>query len=135
LQRVFLRKGTKTMITILGKIPSKKNSKKIFSIRGRVIIAPSTIYEKWHRQAKQQVLSQGQCGCQEGKKVCKIEINLYAPDKRRGDLTNRAESILDLLVDCGILKDDNWFEVPQVVLSFGGVDRENPRAEIFIDIA
>lgn len=131
------------MITIHGSIPSKKNSKQIIMLRnGRPILVPNNKFNQWHKKAKAEVLGISpewkeaiQCGCQKEKKVCRIEINLYAPDKRKGDLTNRAESLLDLLVDCGILKDDNWFEVPQVVLSFGGVDRENPRAEIFIDTA
>jgi Holliday junction resolvase RusA-like endonuclease len=120
------------MITIHGSIPSKKNSKKIIQVRGRILIVPSTKFEKWHKEAVKEMMSQHYC--LEGKKVCRVEINLYAPDKRKGDLTNRAESLMDLLVDCGIIKDDNWFEIPQVVLGFGGVDRQNPRVEIFLDV-
>jgi Holliday junction resolvase RusA-like endonuclease len=124
------------MITIHGSIPSKKNSRQNIRLKtGRIISVPNSTFNKWHKKAMAEVMSLGMCGCQEGKKVCKVEINLYPPDKRRGDLTNRAESLMDLLVDCGIIKDDNWFEIPQIVLSFGGVDRSNPRAEIFLDIA
>jgi hypothetical protein len=40
---------------------------------------------------------------------------------------------MDLLVDNGILKDDSWFIVPKLTLIFGGVDKNNPRAEITIN--
>ena len=46
------------MITIHGSIPSKKNSKKIIQVHGRILIVPSTKYEKWHRQAVKEVMSQ-----------------------------------------------------------------------------
>lgn len=39
---------------------------------------------------------------------------------------------MDLLVDAGILADDNWFVVPQLKLRFGGKDKINPRCEIII---
>lgn len=37
---------------------------------------------------------------------------------------------MDFLVDNGLLVDDNWFEVEKLFLEFGGIDRDNPRAEI-----
>ena len=59
-----------------------------------------------------------------------IEMMFYFPDKRRADLTNKAESIMDLLVDAGIIEDDNANVCPEVLLRFGGVDRERPRVEV-----
>jgi hypothetical protein len=41
---------------------------------------------------------------------------------------------MDLLVDAGIIDDDNWYVVPEVRFKFGGVDRLNPRAEITIEL-
>lgn len=64
--------------------------------------------------------------------ISKIEITIYAPDKRKADKTNKAESIMDLMVDAGIIEDDNWFVFPELNLKFGGVDREFPRAEVVI---
>jgi len=61
-----------------------------------------------------------------------VDIILFAPDKRAADLSNKTESIMDLLVLAGYLKDDNWFVVPKLSLIFGGVDVQNPRAEIII---
>lgn len=60
-------------------------------------------------------------------------ITLFAETKRAADLTNKAESIMDLLVDMEILEDDNWFIVGDLHLKFGGVDKENPRAVIEIN--
>lgn len=120
------------MVNILelkGRVPSKKNSKKIFVVNGRIVIAPSTEYAKWERQARKQLASQAQPGTKlfSGQIILKV----FAPDKRKSDLTNKAESVMDLLVSCGYLEDDNWFIVSDLRLMFGGVDKENPRIEIF----
>jgi hypothetical protein len=32
-----------------------------------------------------------------------------------------------------VIEDDNWFEVPSLHPSFGGVDKANPRAEVAIE--
>ena len=61
-----------------------------------------------------------------------LKMTLYARDKRSGDLSNKFESVADLLVDAGIIKDDNWNIVPKVEMMFGGIDKENPRVEIEI---
>ena len=66
--------------------------------------------------------------------LCFQYMTIYPPDRRKADLTNKAESIADLLVDNGFLADDNWTVVPKVVLTFGGVDRENPRAVVVLRI-
>ncbi len=116
--------------TILGRIPSKKNSK-IMVCRGRTpILLPSSAYTAWHKEVSLQL-----------KKIdkviesCEVILTIYAPDKRGSDLTNKAESIMDLLVDNHIIKDDNWFVVNTVTLKLGGVDKDNPRVDIEIHYA
>lgn len=64
--------------------------------------------------------------------ITALEMILYAGTKRRGDLSNKFESVADLLVDAGIIEDDNWYVVPKVTMLFGGVDKLSPRAEITI---
>ena len=64
---------------------------------------------------------------------CKVDITFYAPDKRKADLSNKAESIMDLLVDCHFIVDDNWFICDDLALHLAGVDRENPRVHIIIE--
>lgn len=121
-------------ITIPGDIPSKKNSKRRIQRGTHIFMVPSKAHEEWHKrvmplltnwrdydQIKEPIADTGS-----------VMIIFYPSNLRRADLSNKAESIMDILVDAGILKDDNWFIVSHLMLGFGGVDRENPRAEITI---
>lgn len=65
-------------------------------------------------------------------KISHIDIYFWWPDNRKSDLSNKAESIMDLLVDCKIILDDSWQEVPELLLKSAGIDRKNPRAEVEI---
>lgn len=114
------------MIILKGRIPSKKNSRWIKIIRGVPISLPSKKYKDWHKDASWQLKEQRVTA----PPFSVIKIVIYAPDKRAADLTNKAESIMDLLTDNEVIADDNWFEVPEILLRFGGVDKENPRATV-----
>ena len=115
------------IITIKGDTPSKKNSKRIFrnQYTGKPFIASSEVYERWYRGAMPQLK-----GVQPVGEISRVGIIFYPKTRRASDLTNKAESIMDLLVDAGIIEDDNWFICPDIRLKFGGVDHENPRAEV-----
>jgi Holliday junction resolvase RusA-like endonuclease len=117
-------------LSIPGRIPSKKNSKRLGMAGGRPRIFSSHDYEAWHEEMmfrvkkyrpKKPLLS------------ASVAITFFAENRRAFDLTNKAESIMDLLVDAEILADDCWSVVPQVYLRFGAVDAKNPRAEISIN--
>ena len=62
-----------------------------------------------------------------------IEMVFYDGDLRRHDLDNQCSSILDTLVKAEILEDDDQKHVNSIRLTYGGLDRENPRCEIFLD--
>ncbi len=109
-------------ITILGRIPSKKNSR-INTRSGRSF--PSAKYTAWHKDASSQLI--GQKAIPIGSS---LQLNFYFPDNRRTDLSNKTESIMDLLVDNGFLEDDCWQVVPSLTLQGMEVDKENPRVEI-----
>ena len=64
--------------------------------------------------------------------ITAIQLIFYPSTKRKGDLDNKATSVLDLLTDDGIIPDDNWYAVPELNLKFGGKDKDNPRCEITI---
>jgi hypothetical protein len=130
-------------ITIHGRVPSKKNSVVMFVRNGKLFKMPSNAYREWHKGASQQIKILKDTSYFGGimtpekwtvpyEKINSIEIRMFAPDRRKADLTNKAESILDLLVDNHIIADDNWFVVPFVLLNFAGVDKVNPRVEIII---
>lgn len=116
------------MITITGRIPSKKNSRTAFNIKGRCLLLPNQNYREWHRESSKQLLAFTEQKLALGSSIV---ILFYAPDKRATDLTNKAESIMDLLKDNDFITDDNWFVVSEVRLRFAGVDKDNPRAEVY----
>lgn len=117
-------------ITIYGRIPSKKNSRCLFVRGNKIVNIPSKRYKEWHKQASEQLVPY--LIPQPLKSIKSVEILIFAPDKRKSDLTNKAESIMDLLVDSGILFDDNWNVVKEVTIKYGGLDREDPRCKIVI---
>lgn len=93
--------------------------------RGRFpMLIPSKRYSEWHSDATKQLLKRPLPD------IMELTILFYLPDARKTDLTNKAESVMDLLVDNGILADDNWNVVPRLILQSGGIDKLNPRAEI-----
>ena len=110
-------------ITIRGRCPSKKNSR-INTRSGRSF--PSAKYTAWHRDASAQLVAQ------KAPQIPTNEITLifWMPDNRRCDLTNKAESIMDLLVDNYLIVDDCWQEINPIHLYCEGVDKDNPRVII-----
>lgn len=109
------------ILTIRGRIPSKKNSR-INTRSGRSF--PSSKYTLWHKDASSQI----QNASKQTKKG--FVLTFYMPDDRRCDLTNKAESVMDLLVDNEVIEDDAWQKTGDVYLKSAGIDRENPRVEI-----
>jgi hypothetical protein len=111
-------------IIILGRIPSKKNSK-IMVCRGRTpMLLPSQKHQEWHKLASQQVDGFPAATQKD------LTLSFWFPDNRGADLTNKAESVMDLLVDNNILEDDAWQVTGAVHLLPMGIDRENPRVEV-----
>lgn len=112
-------------IVIYGRVPSKKNSK-IIVCRGKFpSLLPSKNYTLWHKDAEVQLKNQDNVI-----KNSEITMIFFSPDNRKYDLTNKAESIMDLLVDCNFIADDNYTIINKLTLIHGGVDKENPRVEI-----
>ena len=110
------------MIVITGRIPSKKNSR--INTRSGMSF-PSSKYTSWHKDASLQLSGQ--------KKIPNdsiLTLRFYMPDNRRTDLTNKAESIMDCLVDNGLLEDESWQVVSTLILKCMGIDKDNPRVEI-----
>lgn len=111
-------------IIINGPVPSKKNSK-IMVCRGKVpILLPSSKYTAWHKDALMQLAKAKPI------KSKKIKLTFIAGDNRKFDLTNKAESIMDTLVDAGLLEDDNYEFVNELILSFGCVEKDQARCII-----
>lgn len=68
-----------------------------------------------------------------------IEIiyTLYPKTKRSLDIANILcivdKFFCDALVECGCIEDDNYHFLPKVSYRFGGIDKDNPRAEAVIE--
>ncbi len=125
-------KTTAQTITLHGRIPSKKNSKRIARIqhgpqRGRTVLVSSRNHDIWHHSAQIELLEQ-KARPMTGR--LNVTMKFWFPDNRKSDLTNKAESVMDLLVDTGIIEDDNVAICPKVSLEFMGVDRQNSRVEV-----
>lgn len=116
------------MITIYGDVPSKKNSRILTQRNGRMMSFPSKHHADWYRDAQKQLLTTRNFAGPE-----KIILTFFPKTKRAGDLSNKCESVMDALVDAGVLLDDNWYMVRHLELIFGGVDSKNPRVEIDIN--
>ena len=96
---------------INGPIPPKKNNKRIVYNKRlkRNIIVSSERHQDWHEIAMYELLEQ--LIPRDGIKSCNITYQFYTPTKHRKDSSNLIESINDLLVDYGLLDDDNWFVI------------------------
>lgn len=108
--------------------PSKKNSKQLIFRGGRRYLVPSESHQVWHEE-NMYLLKKVKAKFQT---VSYMEAIFFPKDKRIHDSTNVQESINDILVDAGIIKDDNWFVLGDIRLKFGGICGEDPRVEVTI---
>lgn len=110
------------MITLYidGETPAKKNNR-INTKSGRSF--PSKRYQEWHDVARLQVLSQmrTQKVSSSVKIPCKVSITFVHGDLVRRDSDNATSSILDLLMDCKVIEDDNWKIVRELHIRNGFV--------------
>lgn len=114
---------------IYGEIPSKKNSKRWIFRGNKKFLVPSLNHEKWHQEI---ISSLKKREIPLIKNIKSVKIEIFPKTKRKADLTNKAESIMDILVDSNIIIDDNWFEIPEVTLRLGDISPDKPRAYIEI---
>ena len=116
-------------LTIYGETPSKKNSR-INTRSGRSF--PSKRYTEWHDDAVTQILRQWDCRNKPIEK-CNISLVFYHGDLRKRDSDNGTSSIFDLLKDVGVIRDDNWMNIPSHHVG-NDYDKKNPRCEIVIEV-
>lgn len=119
-------------LCIYGETPSKKNSR-VFLKNGRNI--PSERYRAWHMTALLQLSAQLQDLGIENELIdhpVSVTLRFYHADKRRRDSDNGTSSILDLLQDGQLLKDDCW-EIVQHLSVHNYYDKGCARCEIVIE--
>ena len=101
-------------------------------------------YNKWYFQEKNQIkklfkvkVAKAIRALKKVTKPCKITYVIYFYNKRLFDIDNVGCVLTkfnnDALVELGILTDDNYTMIPELVYKFGGVDKDNPRCEVIIE--
>ena len=98
-----------------GEVPAKKNSR-ILNTKTRHVF-PNKTYRIWHDAALIQLLSQWDKIAVSG--PCAIDVVFIHGDLRRRDSDNGLSSVLDLIVDAGILPDDKWQVIPEITVKNG----------------
>lgn len=121
--------------TIIGDTPSKKNSRVPFVRNGRMMNFPSKRYNEWHKSALTQLISQKNAVFSSFplNYVDYIKIEIYPSNKRLFDLDNRLGSVMDILVDSGILSDDTYLVVPKIIISIMPLLKNSGKTEIFLN--
>lgn len=119
---------------ITGETPAKKNSRIVLK-GGRNI--PSGRYRKWHTAARIEISSQLQLLKKEKEAMpiereIRIKMTFWHGDNRRRDSDNGASSILDLLTDCKVIKDDKW-QIVRLLEIRNFYEKSNPRCLVEID--
>ena len=119
---------------ITGETPAKKNSR--FVLKGGRNI-PSGRYRKWHTAAMIEINSQLQLLKKEEaampiEREIRIKMTFWHGDNRRRDSDNGASSILDLLTDCKVIKDDKW-QIVRLLEIRNFYEKNNPRCLVEID--
>jgi len=104
----------KISLHLSGVIPSKKNSRLCASRGGRIVNIPSASYTDWHKRNLSSIVYQLQYIPRAVRVPCAVSLVVRYPDRRRRDLDNALSSVLDLLVDAGILPDDSWTAVERM---------------------
>ena len=119
-------------ITLEGECPSKKNSR-INTRSGRSF--PNQRYMKWHNAVVSQLhllLLQKQIHAFTDCKV-RMTVTFTHDTLRRRDSDNQLSSVLDTLVDAGILEDDNWKIIPEKHI-YDKYKKDHARCEIEIEM-
>lgn len=120
-------------------VPSKKNQQQpiINHKTGKAFLKHSDQYINWQRLTKPFWEAQAWKLSGEGVNLpivrCKVKIIFYFGDEQDRDCTNKAETIMDALVEHQILADDNFKVVSEVSL-MGLLCRDKPRTEIYLSI-
>jgi hypothetical protein len=94
-------------LTLSGRVPSKKNSKRLVLGGDRPRLIPSAAHAAWHEEQLWRLK-----GCKSAGRTSNITITFFPPTAQKFDLSNAAESVIDLLVDSGVLEDDDYRIVP-----------------------
>ena len=110
-----------------GEVASKKNNKQIVHVKGREVLLPSKRYREWEKSAKAVILLYGRPAAPFD--AARLIIRIYHGDAVRRDTNNATQGIQDVLVDMGVIADDNWMVIGSPEVSHF-IDVADPRMEV-----
>lgn len=121
-------------LIIPGNVPSQKNGKSIAVNRktGSRFIRSNDRVLAWQKMAQIELVSQFK-GFNVTDYPISITLVFFYDNRRRHDLDNSCAGTMDALVKAGVIVDDNVNYVDCITLQYGGIDKQNPRVEIYLD--
>lgn len=108
---------------------TKKNSQRIIYAGGRPRIIPSAKYKQYEKDAGAFIPFVNE----PIRTPVNVRAVFYMPTRRRVDLVNLQEALLDVLTLYGVIEDDNSRIVASMDGSRVDYDNANPRTEVFIE--
>lgn len=107
---------------------TKKNNQQIVKLHNRPCIIQSKQYRQYEADAANYIPHRFALL----DAPVNVQATFYVPTRGRVDLTNLLEALDDVIVKCGLLKDDNC----TIICSHDGSrvfwDKQNPRTEVLI---
>lgn len=115
-------------LTLYGRPYTKKNSPRIIT-RPYPRLLPSKAYVQYEKDCLRQITVKYK---QKLEGRYNLKCIYYMPTRHRADLVNLLEATCDILVNAGVIADDNYKIIARHDGSEVLYDKENPRVEIEI---
>lgn len=116
-------------LVLRGDPRTKKNSQRLIQAGGRCIPVTSKAYADYRNDCLRQITGVARTNIDTAINLCCV---YYMQTRRRVDLVNLLEATCDILVDAGVIQDDN----SNIVAGHDGsrvlYDKNDPRVEITI---
>lgn len=113
-----------------GEVASKKNSKVLARVKGRPMLLPSKKYMAWEKMARIAIMAAGRP--ERPLEAARLSMVIYHGDMVKRDSNNATQGVQDVLVNMGVLEDDNWMVIGTPEVSHM-VDVEDPRLEVLVE--
>lgn len=117
-------------LILYGRPITKKNSSRIVTIGRYPRLLPSKQFVQYEKDCLRQITAKQRLGLS---KPSNMKCVYFMPTRHRVDLCNLLAATCDILVNAGVIEDDN----SKIIVSHDGsrvdYDKQNPRVEIEIE--
>lgn len=112
---------------------TKKNHRQLYFKNGKPCSTESEAYKKYKKAAKPFFTDIVKLQAMSLQPPFNVRALFYMDARRKADLVNLEQALCDLLVDNGIVEDDNYMIIASMDGSRVFVDKDNPRTEVTIE--